>query len=65
MFIGAVVGLLLVSVFTPPARKVPGLPTPEDHDPYYTESGCVTFKAEEVECIPSASSLNFIASENK
>jgi hypothetical protein len=65
LFIGAVVGLLLVTVFAPPARKVPSLPTPDNNEVFQTENGCVKFKAEEVECMPSASSLNFIASQNK
>lgn len=63
--IGAVVGLLLVAVFTPPNRNVPSLPTPDNEDVFKTATGCVKFKSEEVECMPSASSLNFIASEHK
>lgn len=65
LFIGAVVGLLLVSVFAPPSRKVPALPTPDSKEIFKTGNGCVKFEAEEVECMPSASSLNFIASQNK
>lgn len=64
-FIGAVVGLLLVSVFTPPNRNVPSLPTPDNDHVFKTANGCVKFKSEEVECMPSATSLNFIASEHK
>lgn len=65
IFIGALVGLLIVSVFTPPDRKIPSLPTPDNDESFYTQSGCVKFKAEEVECMPSATSLNFIASQHK
>lgn len=65
LFIGAVVGLLMASVFTPPARNVPSLPTPDNEQPFRTESGCVKMIAEEVECMPSATSLNFLASEHK
>ena len=65
VFVGAIVGLLLVSVFTPPDRKVPSLPTPDNDEVFKTPHGCVKFKADEVECMPSATSLNFIASENK
>ena len=65
VFIGAISGLLLVSVFTPPNRKVPSLPTPDNDEVFKTPHGCVKFKTEEVECMPSATSLNFIASEHK
>jgi hypothetical protein len=65
MFIGAIIGLLVVSVFTPPNRKVPSLPTPNSDDVFYTESGCVKFKTQEVECGSSATSLNFVASQHK
>lgn len=65
LFVGAVVGLLMASVFTPPARNVPSLPTPGNEQPFRTDSGCVKMIAEEVECMPSATSLNFLASEHK
>ena len=65
LFVGAVAGLLLVSVFTPPNRNVPSLPTPDNEEVFKTTHGCVRFKADEVECMPSATSLNFIASEHK
>jgi hypothetical protein len=64
-FIGAIVGLLLSAVFTPPNRNVPSLPTPDNDGVFKTTHGCVKFKSEEVECMPSASSLNFIASQHK
>ncbi len=62
-FVGVIVGLLLVAVFSPPPRYVPSLPTPDNGEPFYTEKGCVKFVSEEVECMPSATSLNFIASQ--
>ena len=65
MFIGALVGLLVVAVFTPPDRKVPALPLPNTSDVFYTASGCVTFKTTEVPCTERATSLNFIASQHK
>jgi hypothetical protein len=65
MFVGAITGLLLVSVFRPPPHTDPGLPTPDNEEPFHTPHGCVKFDATEVECMPSASSLNFIASEHK
>lgn len=57
MFIGAVVGLLIVSVFRPPPRRIPSLPTPDDNEPFATQNGCVKFKATETECTPTATSL--------
>lgn len=57
MFIGAIVGLLVVSVFRPPPRKLPALPTPDDNEPFMTKNGCVKFKSTETECTPTATSL--------
>ena len=57
MFIGALTGLLVVSVFRPPPRKVPALPTPGDNEPFATQIGCVKFKSSETECTPTATSL--------
>lgn len=65
MFVGVITGLLLVSVFTPPNRNVPTLPTPDNKQIFKTPNGCVRFKSEEVECMSASSSLNFMASENK
>jgi hypothetical protein len=65
MFIGAIVGLLVVSVFVPPNRKLPTLPTPYTDEVYHTQTGCVKFRTQEVECDQSATSLNFIASQHK
>ena len=62
LFIGSLVGLLLVSVFAPPFRKVPSLPIPNSDQVFQTDVGCVKFKSTEVDCMPSATSLNFIAS---
>jgi|LakMenEpi03Aug12_release.lakeMendotaPanAssembly.Ray.scaffolds.fasta_scaffold1728620_2 hypothetical protein len=65
LFIGAVVGMLLVSVFTPPNRNIPTLPTPDNDNVFKTPNGCVKFIANEVECNSTATSLNFIASQHK
>lgn len=65
IFVGAITGLVLVSVFTPPPRKIMTVPTPDNTEPFHTPNGCVEFKPKEVECMPSATSLNFVASENK
>jgi hypothetical protein len=65
LFIGVLTGFLIVAVFIPPARKDMQLPTPQDKDTYFTGSGCVKFKAEEVPCTSDATSLNLLASQNK
>ena len=66
VFIGAIVGFLLTSVFTPPARQEMELPTPDNHHTLSTgNGGCVRFKAEEVTCDGSEVSINLLASQNK
>lgn len=57
MTIGVFVGLFVVSVFRPPPRKVPSLPTPDNNEPFFTQKGCVKFTAKEEECTPTATSL--------
>lgn len=57
LFVGIFVGMLIVSVFRPPPRKLPSLPTPDDEEAFHTGSGCVTFKTTETECTPTATSL--------
>jgi hypothetical protein len=57
MFIGILVGMLVTSVFRPPPRKIPGLPTPDDSEPFTTTRGCVKFTSSETECTPTATSL--------
>jgi hypothetical protein len=63
MFVGMLTGLLVAAVFIPPNHKDNQLPTPEDKSEFHTKTGCVKFKAEEVECTQDAKSLNFIASK--
>ena len=65
LFVGFLVGLLIVAVFVPPARKLPELPTPGLDHSLHTGTGCVKFKATEVPCTKEAVSLNFIASQHK
>jgi len=65
IFVGVLTGLLLVSVFAPPSRKDPRVPTPNTKDIYKTESGCVKFKTHEVPCSNEAASLNLVASKHK
>ena len=63
LFAGAIVGLLVVSVFIPPFRRDMQLPTPYDARPMRTNASCVKFKTMEVPCTLTATTLNFIASE--
>jgi hypothetical protein len=65
IFIGVVTGLLMVSVFIPPSRKEPRVPTPNTKQVYKTSSGCVKFKTHEVPCSQEAMSLNLVASQHK
>jgi hypothetical protein len=65
VFIGFLLGMLIVAVFQPPLRKQLRLPTPNSKEVLHTGVGCVKFKTTEVECTPAASSLNFIATLNK
>lgn len=65
LFVGAVVGLLLVSVFAPPLRKDLQVPMPESKQVFNTPSGCVKFKAKKVPCTDKATSLNLLASQHK
>ena len=62
MFVGFLVGLLIASVFTPPLRNDPQLPTPDSNDALYTGKGCVKFSTTEVPCGPESTSLNLLAS---
>jgi hypothetical protein len=63
--VGVIAGLLLVSVFAPPPRKDPRVPTPNTKEIYKTPSGCVKFKTHEVPCSREAMSLNLVASQHK
>lgn len=65
VFIGAIVGLLVVSVFAPPKRGDAQVPTPNTKKIFNTPAGCVKFKTHSVECSREATSLNFIASQHK
>jgi len=65
MFMGLLVGLVITSVFSPPARNVPTVPTPNGTNVLHTGSGCVHVKSKEVPCSGQTTSLNFIASQHK
>ena len=65
LFIGALTGLLVVSVFIPPIRNELQVPIPGVSIAMHTGTGCVRFKTKEVPCSDGATSLNFIASQHK
>jgi hypothetical protein len=65
IFVGVIMGLLLVSVIAPPARADMQLPTPFTKSVFRTPTGCVRFRTQEVSCSDDATSLNFIASSHK
>ena len=60
LFMGALVGLLIVCVFEPPKREIAAVPTPNDTDVYHTKTGCITIKADSIPCSSSAVSLNVL-----
>jgi len=50
IFAGILAGLLIVSVFTPPARIEKGTPQPGKENKFNTPLGCVHLNAKEVPC---------------
>jgi len=60
IFAGAITGLLIVSIFKPPKRQIPIVPTPDDTGLYHTKTGCINIQADEVGCSPNAVSLNIL-----
>jgi len=63
LFIGILVGMLFVAVFTPPARKDIQIPSAKTHTRFKTNVGCVKFKSKEVPCTEDSTSLNFMAEQ--
>jgi hypothetical protein len=63
LFVGTVVGMLIVAVFSPPPRDEKGVPTPNSNKPIHTATGCVKFKAVDVPCDGKQTSLNLVASQ--
>ena len=63
VFVGTIVGMLIVAVFSPPPREEKGVPTPGSKKPFHTATGCVKFKAVEVPCDGKQTSLNLLASQ--
>lgn len=65
LFAGVLVGLVLSAIVSPPSRKVPQAPTPNDRNVYKLDTGCIHVKATEVPCTAETDSLNLLASEYK
>ena len=63
LFAGILTGFFVVSIFKPPTRQVPTIPTPGDSGSFTTKSGCVKIKAEPVPCSSSAVSLNVLVND--
>ncbi len=63
LFVGTIVGMLIVAVFSPPPREEKGMPTPGSNKPFHTSTGCVKFKAVTVPCNGKQTSLNLVASQ--
>jgi hypothetical protein len=63
LFAGVLTGFFVVSIFKPPNRKIPAIPTPGDSESFYTKSGCVRIQAEPVTCSGSAVSLNVLVND--
>ena len=57
IFVGALVGLLIVSVFEPSMRAEMRVPLPNDKSVLRTHTGCVKFSTSEVPCSANATSL--------
>jgi hypothetical protein len=57
---GVLTGFFMVSIFNPPKRTVPTVPTPGDNGLFYTKTGCVRVRTDEVPCSGSAVSLNVL-----
>ena len=57
LFVGALVGLLIVSVFEPSVRPEMKVPLPNDKSVMRTHTGCVKFSTSEVPCPANATSL--------
>jgi len=64
-FTGFIVGLLVTSVFSPPLRDDPKIPTPNGNEVLHTKTGCVKFRSVEVPCDGKETSLNIIAAQHK
>ncbi len=65
LFAGILTGLVLSAITSPPTRKMPKVPEPNDPTTYRMETGCVRVQASEVPCTSETDSLNILAAEHK
>lgn len=65
LFAGALVGVVLSAVMSPPTRKTPHVPTPYDDTTYKVDTGCIRAKATEVPCTSETDSLNLLGIQHK
>jgi hypothetical protein len=59
-FAGCIVGLFMVSIFTPVTHAEQALPVPGVSKKFHTKTGCILVHSEEVSCSTEAISLNLI-----
>lgn len=59
-FAGCILGLFMVSIFTPVTHTQQGLPVPGVTKKFHTKTGCINVHSEEVSCSTEAISLNVI-----
>jgi len=59
-FMGAILGLFMVSIFTPVTHVEAELPIPGAPKKFHMKSGCIIVRSEEVSCSTKAISLNLI-----
>jgi hypothetical protein len=64
-FAGALVGVVISAVMSPPTRKTPHVPTPYDNTTYKLDTGCIRVKATEVPCTFETDSLNLLGLQHK
>jgi hypothetical protein len=65
VFGGFIVGLLVVSIFDPPFRAVPSLPSPGVSTFRTQKGGCVRIISEETTCTSDAIYLGVIFDSNR
>ncbi len=64
-FAGALIGMLISAVMSPPTRTVKRAPVPNDPTTYKVGDGCIRAVASEVPCTSETDSLNLLASQHK
>lgn len=59
-FAGCILGLFMVSIFTPVTHAERQIPVPGLPQKFHTKTGCIIVHSEEVSCSTEAISLNLI-----